>query len=244
MYEHQEDTIKTIGWQFRAKIKSNFNYVKYPFDRQWIKLIIGSKELDANVILVPDFDAYLVTQRLHKELNVDLVMNEWQIQYTYFFYQLSDLPTNLGITNYIKTKNFPVFNFAVDIRRYFLNPMISGLVPVLVIIAILFFMLLIMTAGKKGDAGGVLRLGSSLFFTTAIAHLAFRRAVLAVDITYLEYFYFVLYALVLFVVINCLLYANDVPIRFIQYKNNFISKLLFWPCTLSIFLIITLIFFY
>ena len=244
VYERQEGLIKTIGWRFKAILKANFDYFKYPLDRQWIRLTIGPKNLDDNVILVPDFDSYQVTAKLHKELDIDVVMNQWRIQRTYFFYQLSDLSTNFGISNYVKQKNFPVLNFAVDIRRYFLSPIVSGLVPIVIIVAILFFMILIMTAGKKGDAGGVLRLGSSLFFTTALAHLAFRGVLPLVSITYLEYFYFLLYALVLLAVINCLLYTNDVPIRFIQYKDNFLGKLLFWPIVLSLFLIITLVFFY
>lgn len=243
-YEQVENLVRTVGWKFRILLKESFDFSHYPFDNQIISLNIIPKSLDDNIVLVPDFESFQVTGSLYKELDVDLYIANWKVQRSYFFYNLSDMITNLGISNYMKQKNFPALGFDVNIERHFLGPMISGLVPIVIIIAIVFFTMIIATVGGTGQEGAILRLSSSTFFATAISHLTFRRALLAVDITYLEYFYFILYVLILLVTTNGLLYTKAVPTRFITYNENLIPKLLYWPAVLSILLSVTLIFFY
>ncbi len=85
---------------------------------------------------------------------------------------------------------------------------------------------------------------SALFFVASFQHVAMREALDASDLLYFEYFYFVLYLMLMAVSINGILFASDVHLAFIEYADNLLPKLLLWPLTMVALFLITLVQFY
>jgi len=246
IYEEKTTDEHTTGWRFQAALDGNFVYDKYPFDQQNIMLHLSHSNFDKNIILTPDFAAFMPTDNPYPELDPKLPLDQWFKQYTSVFYELTNFITDFGIEGYTKQKGFPVLSLAIGIRRKFLNPLVASVIPIIIIMFILFTNLLSVSISKEDEDQtlSVLRLSSAIFFAAAIAHQTFKRMVGAVAITYFEYYYFVLYLAILLVVVNCLLYTRKVPFKFIRYRKNLIPKLSYWPAMLLIFLALTLNYFY
>ena len=68
-----------------------------------------------------------------------------------------------------------------------------------------------------------------LALVIAFSHIDIRRKIGAEQVFYLEYFYFTIYLTILAVSINSVAFAMGKRVRFIQYRDNLITKLLYWP---------------
>ena len=49
--------------------------------------------------------------------------------------------------------------------------------------------------------------------------------------------------MILLVAINAILFASNIKIDWIDYKNNLIPKLLYWPTNLALLLLVTMLVF-
>ncbi len=245
-YKKNNEGITTLGWRMEAMVAGRFVVDKYPFDQQNITLYLSHKDIDKNIILTPDFASFTPTNNPYPELDKLITTGQWFAQSTNFFYSMSNLLTDFGIENYFKQKNFPVLCFNINIRRKFFSPLIATIIPILIIMFIIFTNLLSVSITKedKDQTINVLRLSSGIFFATAVAHQTFKSVVRTASITYIEYYYFVLYIIILVVTINSLLYTRKTPFKLILYRKNLIPKLLYWPSLLSVFMGLTLWFFY
>ena len=76
-----------------------------------------------------------------------------------------------------------------------------------------------------------------------LLHIGLRRDLAARDIFYLEYFYFVTYVMILYVAVNYVLFTKT-SIRLIQYQDDFIAKVAFWPVSQLALILLTLMVFY
>lgn len=246
VYEKTDNDITTIGWRFNIEYSSKLLYTKYPFDQQNIAINLSHIDYENAIILVPDFDAFTIIQNENPELDTELTVSQWGIKNTYFFYKLSNFLTDFGITDYIRQQGFPFLYFNIHIRRHFFDPFIINFLPIIIILFIVFSILLItgIKANQKGLATLIIRLSSGIFFAAAVAHQTFQRTVHAEEITYFEYFFFMLYTIILLTTINGMLYGSQKGGKFILYKENLLPRLLFWPSVVSLILIITLVFFY
>lgn len=239
-------TQETIGWSFKAKFQTQFSYLKYPFDEQEIALTLGYKEYESHIILTPDFEAYLSSDSPKSEIDPKIHSNQWQIKETYAFYELTDFPTDFGIEDYPGQKGFPNLNYGIRIRRHFVYPLTASALPIIIILFVVFSILLFtgLTIHRSSLATEIIKLTSSIFFATAIAHQTFQRSLQSPVITYFEYFYFLIYGIILFTAINGMLYAYERGGTIINSHNNLIARLIYWPVTLLLCLGLTLWFFY
>lgn len=241
-----KESLETVNWWFKATFNTTFNYLKYPFDEQEIVIKLSYKEYESNVILTPDFEAFLSNDSPRSEIDPTVHSNQWTIKQSYTFYTLSDFQTDFGIEDYPGQKGFPDLNYGIRIRRQFVYPLTASALPVIIILFVVFSILLLTGLGSHhtGLATEIVKLTSGILFTTAVAHQTFQRNLQSPVITYFEYFYFLLYAVILLVAINGMLYAYERGGVFINVENNLIPRLLYWPLTLSLCLCLTLWFFY
>lgn len=239
-------SLETVNWWFKATFHTTFNYLKYPFDEQEIIITLAHKEYESNIILTPDFEAFLSNDSPRSEIDPEVHSNQWTIKQSYSFYTLSNFQTDFGIEDYPGQKGFPNLNYGIRIRRQFVYPLTASALPVIIILFVVFSILLLTGLGTHHAnlATEIVKLTSGILFTTAVAHQTFQRTLQSPAITYFEYFYFLLYAVILFVAINGMLYAYERGGRFINTENNLIPRLLYWPITLSLCLVLTLWFFY
>ena len=147
--------------------------------------------------------------------------------------------------------SFSEFRYNIVLERQLLDAFISHIIPWVVVSFILFGMFL--TANKDQDyialsgfsAFGVLGITSSLFFVVLVSHIQIRNALQVPSPVYLEYFYFLLYLIILIKTVHSLIFtSNRINWYFIEYKNSLFIKLLYWPFLTGSLLLITLAFFY
>ncbi len=248
IYEFAEGDTITVGWKYIFVVRGNFNFVQYPFDKQMITLVMVHKDYDKNIFLKPDFSSFKNMSNLAlPELDTEISIPEWTIQDSYYYYILTNYPTNFGIQNYIQQKNYPILHYSIDATRRFVHPFTSSILPVIIIIIICFGILIIISTISSGETRSItplISMASGIFFAAIVAHQTFIRSISASGITYFEYFYFIAYLIILLVTINGLLYELGVQIPFITYKNNLLPRLCYWPFVLSIYFAITVYFFY
>ena len=89
-----------------------------------------------------------------------------------------------------------------------------------------------------------LSIAGTLLFVAVFSHIGARQKIAAQEIIYLEYFYIVMYFALLWVAVNSILYVRWPESKFIQYEQNLLPKVLFWPVTLGALWLVTLFTFY
>jgi hypothetical protein len=116
-----------------------------------------------------------------------------------------------------------------------MNEFIIYLIPWLTVAALLFLILLTTTTEKdkaeRFDFSilGVVGVNSALFFVVIIAHIQLRQEFLGSGLVYLEYFYLVMYLVIMLVTLDAYLISIGWQVWILNYKDHLIPKLLYWP---------------
>ncbi len=233
-----------LNWQEDIALHTDFNYRKYPFDQQQIIIRFEHYDSLTRIMLLPDFEAYKMATTKYPPIDKNINLSGWKITNAYFCYVLSNYSTDFGIKNYWQVKNYPFLTYIIQIQRNFTEPLVTGLLPILIILFIIFASLLILSkvTSPKDTINGILALLSSLFFANLISYQTLQNTILSPSITYFKLFYIITYVIIFVATTNCLLYVYK-PNSFLHYDKNFISRLLYWPVVMTIFFVITLIFF-
>jgi hypothetical protein len=247
--EAYNTTGEVIGWHFRAELRQQFDYSRYPFDCEDVWIRLWPNDFRQNVILTPDFNSYDAIRPDYKPgLEQDFVLEGWDVQNSYFSYRKGSYNTTFGIPNY--DRDLPELYFNVGIKRDFMSPFISDMIPPVVVAFLLFAVLMISTKHEERIAtygfssSAVLAYCAALFFVLILSHAALREDLATHGIIYLEYFYFIMYFAILAVSVNSILLASGTTLTFITYQDNLIAKLLYWPVILGVVFGITLAVFY
>ena len=234
-------------WAFGTQLQQAFNPLKFPFDRRDIQIRLSPRELHRNVVFVPDLESYeLLNPRLLPGVSKDISINNWQFQSSFFMYKTANDGTDLGIPSRFARANLPELYFAIYTQRTVIGPFIVYLLPALVVAGLLFAFLL--SDPKPGDQPReelvtALSYTAALFFVIAVLHTALRDNIAATGVTYLEYFFILLYIMIVAVIVNTFLLAKRPDFLWLLYKNALLSKLLYWPIFSGIMLVYTLLVF-
>lgn len=246
----QGDT-EVVGWYFAITMRQVFDYGQYPLDVNDVWLRMWSTEFYGNVVLVPDLSAYPIISPVSLPgVEEDFVLPDWTLESSFYFFRPHSYSTNFGIPSYVGLTNFPELHFNVQVRRNFLGPFISYLLPTLVVAVILFALLLAMSLDpneneKHGfDTLGALGACAGLFFGILIGHSQLRGDLNVSGLVYLEGFYILMYFYILLVAVNAYLIMIGRPLSILMYKNNLYPKLFYWPSLLLMVLGMTLYGFY
>ncbi|MEC4677792.1 MAG: cache domain-containing protein, partial [Nitrospirota bacterium] len=236
VYRRKEKNGEVIGWYFHVTLRQDFNYTQYPFDQQTVWMRFWHKDFDKNIVLTPALDSYdLIHPERLPGIEEDFVLPGWEVYSSFFNYRFNSYNTDFGIPRYVGQNKFPELYFQIGVKRRFLNPFISNLTPIIVVLLMLFAVLI--TSSKNSNkiqvlgfnASTTLASSSALFFVVLISHIDLRGSLAANEIFYMEYFYVVTYATILSISINAILFSWDIKIPFIQYRDNLLPKLFYWP---------------
>jgi hypothetical protein len=248
-YRRQQGDYEIVGWYVEANIYQNFDYSFYPLDDKKVGIRLWHKDFDKNIVLVPDFDAYtLISPSTLPGIDRQFFLPGWHLKNSYFQYQLHGYNTNFGIENYVGKENFPELYFTVYLRRKLIKIFIDNFMVPSIIAALLFIILLIFV--KKHDeeadfnALEIVSACGGFLFILIIDQISLRQKIVTAGLLYLDYFYFVLYLAILLVAINGLLFVSGKKIPLVQYQNNLITKILYWPSILGALLITTILVFW
>ncbi len=230
-----------VLWSVVVALKQAFDPLEYPFDRHDIKMRLAPNELARNVLLVPDLGAYTLTAPgLLPGLEEGMAIKDWRILTSSFRFGEQRPDTDLGLPGR-PTIDVPELNFSISSQRLFLGPFIAFLMPAVVAALMIFaFLLNESKPDEPEEIVTALSYTAALFFVIAVVHTALRDDAAAISLTYLEYFYILLYLMVVFVAINTFIIVHRPDSLLVRFEQNLVSKLLFWPVVLAVMLFATL----
>lgn len=249
-YERTENGRETIGWYFTATVRERFDYADFPFDRERLWLRLWHKDFDKNIVLVPDINSYDVMKETFKPgIEMDFVLNGWNIMGSHFSYLYNSYNTNFGLKGYVGQTDFPELYFNICVAREFINPFISHLIPMIVVMLMLFA---ILQVGRRNDKQGLFGFSSlsavsacsALFFVIIFNHINIRNTLSVSGLVYFEWFYIICYFAIMYVSISAILIAKDKEIFLLQYNDNFYSRVLFVPAIMALGYIVTMVNFF
>ncbi len=236
IYEDEAGGYKTLGWEFQVLLPEHFDYETYPFDKQLIGLRIWPKDYREHVILVPDVASYDNMNTSSKPgLEKDFAISGWRVERSFFDFKMNHYNSNLGIDGKANKSDVPELYFNIAISRNFIDPFVSYLFPVIIVLLMLYAVLLTNSKdeGRIGLIGfnalEVLASASALFFVALLAHVELRSHIGANELIYMEYFFIIAYIMILIVSVNSILFSWGFNIRIIQFQDNNVPKLLYWP---------------
>lgn len=144
--------------------------------------------------------------------------------------------------NTYQTIDLPALTFNVTVGATFGDALITTIIPPLIITLILFITLLTTSRRKNKfiefKVASILSSSSGMLFTIVFTHVSLRNK-LTSAIMYIEYFYLLMYIVVLLIPINVFLFSTHLH-KIINFGNNILIKLLFFPIINLLVFIISL----
>lgn len=251
-YRHQEGPIETVGWYFEATLRQNMNYSKYPFANETIQIQLWPKDFNTDIVLIPDLDAYtFLNPTSLPALKRGLQLHGWSIKRSFFSFDTHEFETDFGMAGYHRQEDLPELRFNLEIQRNLLDAMINHIIPI-VMVAILLFVVLVTSTKDELEAkrlgfnpSGVMRLGSGLLFVLLISHIQLRNAIQVEQVMFMEYYFFIMYLMIIFTALHSLLFnLKTVNIPIVDREQSLLFKLLYWPLLFSLQLLVTVLIFY
>lgn len=242
---------EVLRWPFEISQRVRFENSKYPLMRERFALRIVPSSPASNLMLVPDLGAYpLLSPATRPGLDENVYLPGWEITRTFFELRERAAETSFGLDDSAARETFPSLYFNIEVRKEFVDTFVSNLVPLIIVAVVVFLVLMIIEREEeqillmRAGPGFNLSICGTLLFVAVFAHIGARQKIAAQEIIYLEYFYIVMYFTLLWVAIDAILYVRCPNSKFLQYENNLLPKVLFWPFTLGAIWVVTLLTFY
>lgn len=244
--EVDREELEVYRWHFKTILRETYDYSKYPFDKNNIWVRLWSADFDGKVFPIPDLSSYpFISPYALPGLEKDLILPGWKVEKSFFDFKFESYNTDLGIKGKKVNVKSPELNFNITVKRKFVGPFVSNVIPLMVVAGLVFGLLMLAQKEyvKKGeiefDAQNILSSCAALIFVVILAQIDLRGDFPSGGFFYLEYFYFVMYLMILLVALNATLFTWGV--------RNFFShhfRLLYWPVLLGSLWVITLSTFY
>ena len=251
LFRRPEGKGELVEYAFKATLRENFDRaLKYPFDQAVISLPMWPQDFDRQVSLVPDLAAYNLLQPASLPgVEKGLVLPGWNTERSYFGFLDPAYSTNFGSADRGSGGRPPELSFQVTLSRQFLDPFVSAMLPVIVVGCLLYTLLMVGTKDEeKVKATGFQAIAippaaATLLFPVIYAEISLRSRIFSSRLLYLDYFYFVMYAVILLVAANALAFALGRN-GLINRQDNALAKLVYWPVVLGTCFLISLAFLY
>lgn len=238
-----ENGHEVILWYIGTRLRQSYRTDRFPFDQRDIELRIAPIELSANLVFVPDLEAYpLMTAATLPGVDLGVNLNNWQLLSSRFYHQHQHVNTTFGLETRIGRSLAPQLTFVITAQRDFVGPFIAYLIPGIVAAGMLFAFLL-SDRRSEGDESIVsaLNYSAAIFFVIAITHTALRDRIAAEGVTYLEYVYILLYVAIILIAVNTFTAVKYPRMAIVTWRDNLAIKLLYLPAILIVLLVATLI---
>ena len=246
VYRVQQGDEELIGWSFQGTIREQFDYHKYPLDRQQIWIQLWHADFERNVYLTPDFGAYTsLDPAALPGLDQDFVLENWSIQRSFFSYRTNPYNSDFGFDSYVAEQSQPELYFNISAKRDVFSASISrAIVPIVILIQLFVLVAVIGTNRERLEQfgvrpGAVIFTGAAFFFAVLLAQNALRSEVQEAGLVYLESLYIITYLVILAVAINSVLLVAYPNIRLFRDNDNLWVEVLYWPLILLALILIT-----
>jgi len=247
-YRRIGDGETVIGWQFRVTLRQTFSYARFPLDWESVWIRLWPRTFEENVVLIPDLESYrIMNPSTLPGVERGIFIGGWTPVSSHISYRNASYHTNFGVDSSGVIQGRPELYFSILIRRNFLDPFVSNLTPIILVLLLIFAMLMTVRREARNldllgfNASTIITTCAALFFAVLISHIDLRTSLEAKQIFYLEYFYFITYGVILAVCVNSILFTRDSQLTFIHYKDNLLPKLFYWPAVLGTMFVVTLL---
>jgi len=247
VYETHQDNESLIGWNFKATVREQFDYGTYPLGRQQLWVRLWAVDFERNVYLAPDIAGYTTLDPAARPgLDPGLVLENWEIEQSYFSYRQNTYNSNFGINGYVATESQPELYFNISIKRNILRVIISRLlVPVVILVQLFVIVLVIGSDNKRLEQfgvrpGAVIFTCAAFFFAVLVAQNSLRDEIQSYGLVYLEYIHVLTYLVILGVAANSVLLVARPNAPLFLDNDNLWVEVLYWPLILGTLLLITL----
>ena len=246
VYRAQQGNEELIGWAFQATLREQFDYDRYPLDRNQIWLQLWHKDFERNVYLAPDLGAYTsLDPDTLPGLDSDIVLENWDIQQSFFSYRANRYNANFGIQGYVADIEQPELYYNISIKRDLVSALISRLiVPVVILIQLFVIVMVIGRDNKRLEQfgvrpGAVIFTCAAFFFAVLVAQNSLRTELEAQGFVYLESLYLLTYVVILAVAVNSVLLAAQPDLKLFREYDNLWAEISYWPSILLAMIVIT-----
>ena len=250
-FRDETEELEVVAWNFRARLRQKFNFRRFPFDMHQVVITVRHLKDEQNVILVPDLVSYgYINTNATPGLSQHLTVPKWMAEGSYFGYRLTNDNLERGLPGSPALEQQPELQFRILLQRRFLTPFVSYIVPILIVSLLLYGVVILssLRLEKQEVSGfnifGVLGTSGGFFLTIALMHVDLRSELSGDVLTYLESLYLIAYLLLVLVSLNALLFIATDAVPWIEYHDNLIPKILFWPLLSGLVLLVTIITFY
>ncbi len=236
-------------YDFNATIQFDFNYLKFPLNTKKLDLQLLYPNMDEHVILTPDLASYDFTDPFLKPgISDDIYMPDSEIISSFFTFHEHNFRSDLGNPEFNGLKETSVLTFNVLVKNIIISSIITYVVPIFIVAMLIF--LLPFTVNQKegkikeGSALSIIQAAGGFFFVLLLSHIQLRSNIETPGLTYLETFYFVMYFMLVIMSSAVLLFLKTDKYPILEYKENLIFKLSYWPILLLSIYFISLILFF
>jgi CDP-diglyceride synthetase len=174
-------------------------------------------------------------------LTDSIVLSGNEITESYFKFSVEQSGTDFGYGPERARQQSAVLHYNVQLRRKLLNVFVTYLIPIVVALVMIF--ILLTACRKTTERQGIIESMAAFIFVLIFSHIDLRKEVVTGELIYLEYFYFITYAMVLLSTFNLMAYTLDRTNRF-DFNDNQIFKACYFPLFLFAVLVVTLVKFY
>jgi len=222
-----EDGYMLIHWDVRVTLRLNLSYKDFPFDKRKIDIELVPIDNNDYLLFTPDLISYKYTNPdklsgLDSKINI----SGSQVLESYFNYSLETFDSDFGYGMKGLFEETPVLHYNINIKRKLLNAFITYLVPIAVTMIMVF--ILLTAIGKTEERQGVIESMAAFFFVLIFSHIDLRKEIVTADLTYIEYFYFISYAMLILATYNMVAYSKN-KVALFDYEDNLLFKAGFFP---------------
>lgn len=241
--------------RFEVVLKQNFDYSRFPFDNQVIKVRLRHKDFWNKQFLIPDF-RYMGRNKNNKSERFanSADLEEWNLVDTYFTYELKDYTNK---SPFVKNRqlyydstycNYPMNDSTqyASLRESFNTDNTNNIYPelqfileikrqyfrpliafLLPVVVILILLYFYVTRIETYRPGSFLDEGATLLFTLLLSHFALREFLPFKGLIYIEFFYFIVYLAIIIYIINRNIYFAYTEKKRMK-RSGYVVKAIVW----------------
>lgn len=236
-------------WKFNTTLRIFFDYNQFPIDQHYIDIKLRYPDITEDIMLVPDFTSYeVLNPSARPGLSDDIFLPKHRIIASYFSFSSLDLKTFFGQNREQVSPESETLAYNIVVKRRFITPFISFVIPFILGASIIFFLLYSLSKDEDDKSGvtvmGVVQGMAALFFSMLLAHITIRNRIPTPSVTYMEAYYFIIYVLIALLILIVVMYSRSDRYGILNYRDNLIAKISYWPALTGMLYIITLLKFY
>lgn len=236
---------EVVRWKFQGSLRLALDYRRFPLILDSVSLGLQPRDTLGNVMLVPDLGAYpYLAAKSLPGIGPDAFLAGWKLERSFFEQRKWRQRTTYGLSDSFEIQNFPELIWTVEIEKVFIHAFISFLTPLILAFIMVFILLLLSTRDRaklefmRTGVGFDIGVSVSIFFVVVLSHISLRQKIVSEEIFYLEYFYLLMYANMLWVCFHSILNVKN-PDLINHLTLGVTAKKAYFPVSFAIMFVFT-----